>query len=243
MQSRTIPGFCLLLAAFSAQAGKHALSPSKVFESASPSIVVVQARDKSGKVIEMGSGVVLRRNVVVSNCHVFTSANTDTATVQYGQKDLHASLLYADTDHDLCSFTVKGLTAPPVQMGSTSQLKVGESAYAIGAPEGLDLTLSGGLISSLRHIRDGVVLQVTTPISPGSSGGGLFDDHARLIGITAYYMKHGQQLNFALPVEWIRELPKRGKLRTASATRLHSNARTGDCQQSCPLFHAASGTV
>ena len=213
MRTRIFFGLGLLLAASVAQAGSVELTPSQVFELNSPSIVVVQAHDTSGTVTEMGSGVVISKDVVVSNCHVFTKA--DTATILYREKSLPAELLHGDVNHDLCSFTVKGLNAPAVQMGSTANLKVGEQAFAIGAPEGLQLTLSGGLISSLRNIPGGIVLQVTTPISPGSSGGGLFDSQGRLIGITSYYMGEGQQLNFALPVEWIRELPLRGKVPAA----------------------------
>lgn len=161
-------------------------------------------------------------DTVVSNCHVIEKANT--ASVLYQNKHFAATLRYEDSERDLCSFAVKGLSAPPVQMGYTSQVQVGDAAYAIGAPEGLALTLSGGLISSLRKIPGGVVLQMTTPISPGSSGGGLFDSEGRLIGITSYYMKEGEQLNFALRVEWVNELPKRGKLTTTNTIQFGQTA-------------------
>lgn len=187
---------------------------SRVFAAVSPSIVVVEAFDKNGHAIAQGSGVVIAKGVVVSNCHVFEEAGTKSASIIYRNKQLPAELRYGDPDHDLCSFTVEGLTAPSVQMGTTSALKVGEDAYAIGAPEGLDLTLSNGIVSSLRKIPGGVVIQTTAPISPGSSGGGLFDSQGRLIGITSYYEKEGQQLNFALPVEWIEKLPEHATLRT-----------------------------
>lgn len=208
MHTRMILGFVLLTVASVVKADGDDLSASKVFEVAAPSIVVVEAHNKNGAIVARGSGVVIAKGVVVSNCHVFTKA--DTAVVRYREANYPAALQYGDMAHDLCSFTVNGLSAPPVRMSSTPSLKVGESAFAIGAPEGLELTLSGGLISSLRKLPDGVVIQMTTPISPGSSGGGLFDAQARLIGITSYYMKEGQQLNFALPVEWINELPRRG---------------------------------
>ena len=143
-------GLGLLFAASATQAADDGLSPSKVFELASPSIVVIEAHDKAGAVIALGSGVAIGDGVVVSNCHVFTKA--DTATVRYRQKNVPAKLRYADVEHDLCSFTVAGLTAPPVRMGSTFQLKVGEPAFAIGAPEGLELTLSGGLIRLSAHL-------------------------------------------------------------------------------------------
>jgi len=209
---RCLPVFAVFIIAVtsSAWAADVELKPSEVFATDAPSIVVVNSFDKNGKAIALGSGVVISKDTVVSNCHVVEKAAT--ASVLYRHQHFPAKLLYADVPHDLCAFTVQGLDALPVRLGSTSQVNVGDTAYAIGAPEGLELTLSGGLISSLRHIPGGVVLQMTTPISPGSSGGGLFDSQGRLIGITSYYMGNGEQLNFALPVEWIKELPKRGKL-------------------------------
>lgn len=225
MRTRTIAGFVLLTAASVVKADGGDLSASRVFEVAAPSIVVVEAHNKDGAIVARGSGVVIAKGIVVSNCHVFTKA--DTAVVRYSETNYPAALQHGDMAHDLCSFTVNGLPAPPVRMSSTQSLKVGESAFAIGAPEGLELTLSGGLISSLRKLPDGVVIQMTTPISPGSSGGGLFDQQARLIGITSYYMGEGQQLNFALPVEWINELPQRGRLKaTADQTPYEPPSQT-----------------
>lgn len=217
MRTLIMLAVCLLAAIPQAWAASTDLKPSQIFAADSPSIVVVVAYGQDGKPIAQGSGVVIAKDTVVSNCHVIEKA--DTAGVLYQSKRFAATLRYEDIERDLCSFTVKGLSAPPVSMGSTSQVQVGDAAYAIGAPEGLDLTLSGGLISSLRKIPDGVVLQMTTPISPGSSGGGLFDSQGRLIGITSYYMKGGEQLNFALPVEWVRGLPQRGKLASANVSR------------------------
>ncbi|MGH9440374.1 MAG: trypsin-like peptidase domain-containing protein, partial [Terriglobia bacterium] len=81
-------------------------------------------------------------------------------------------------------------------------LAVGEKVYAIGAPEGLELTISEGLISGLRDFDKERVIQTSAAISPGSSGGGLFDAEGRLVGITTFYLKGGQSLNFALPAEW-----------------------------------------
>lgn len=186
------------------------LSPSALFRVASPSIVVMEALGKDGKAIAQGSGVVIAPGVVVSNCHVFTKAAT--AVVRYQQHRYAATLKHGDPDRDLCSFAADDLPAPAATLGVTSTLAVGDSAYAIGAPQGLELSLSGGLIASLRSLHGGRLLQVTTPISPGSSGGGLFDSQGRLIGITTMYLKESQQLNFAVPVEWVNELPGRSTL-------------------------------
>lgn len=97
---------------------------------------------------------------------------------------------------------------------------------------GLELTLSDGLISSLRVIPDGTIIQTTAPISHGSSGGGLFDSNGRLIGITSFLHKNGQNLNFAIPAVWINDLAPRHQAREeALAARLEEEARKAEEQK------------
>lgn len=179
----------------------------EVFQKASPSVVVVQAQDKDGKPVAFGSGVVMPDGDVVTNCHIIVDASS--IEVYHGEKGYNASTRYVDWDRDVCSFSVPSMKAPSVSVGNTKNLKVGSRVYAIGAPQGLTLTFSEGIISSLRPVEGGQYLQITAPISPGSSGGGLFDEEGRLIGLTTFYLKEGQQLNFAVPVEWIGELSQR----------------------------------
>jgi tetratricopeptide (TPR) repeat protein len=112
--------------------------------------------------------------------------------------------------------TVPDLKSAPVAFGTASNLRVGQHVHAIGAPKGLEQTMSEGLISSLRPYEGSQYIQTSAAISPGSSGGGLFDDQGRLVGITTFQFIEGQNLNFALPVDWIGELPKRSQATTAA---------------------------
>jgi S1-C subfamily serine protease len=80
-------------------------------------------------------------------------------------------------------------------------LEVGETVYAIGNPLRLDRTLSDGLLSARRVIGELRYLQTTAAISPGSSGGGLFDGRGNLIGVTTFTAKGAQNINFAIPAE------------------------------------------
>lgn len=186
-----------------------AMTAAEIFEKASQSVVVVQIQDDKGKNIALGSGVVLPGGDVATNCHVIEKA--DGITVYQGNKGYHAVPRYIDYDRDVCSLSIQDMKAPAISIGSTKTLKVGSRVYAIGTPQGLTLTLSEGIISSLRLVEGGQYLQITAPISPGSSGGGLFDEEGRLVGLTTFYLADGQQLNFAVPVEWIGELAKRNK--------------------------------
>lgn len=97
-----------------------------------------------------------------------------------------------------------GPTLSPVHVALSSTVATGERVYAIGAPEGLELTFSEGVVSSLRETEGVHIIQTSAPTSPGSSGGGLFDAQGNLIGITTFQLKEGQSLNFALPGEWVK---------------------------------------
>jgi tetratricopeptide (TPR) repeat protein len=185
----------------------QAMTASQVYEKVSNSIVVVYGLDENGKGQTYGSGVVIPGGAVVTNCHVIDMASA--IKVNYQKKSYPAVAQYIDLERDVCTLVPKGLVAPSVGLGNTDNLKIGERVYAIGAPKGLELTLSEGIISSLRNIDGDLHIQHTAPISRGSSGGGLFDEEAKLIGLPTFYLKEGQQLNFAVPVEWVRQLPER----------------------------------
>ena len=191
----------------------YAKTPSQIFEAVSPSVVVVLALDAEGKTKSLGSGVVIGKEQVITNCHVVEKGIS--LRVKVGKNTHPATLKYSDSDRDLCQLVVSSLVAAPVSVGSVKNLKVGARVYALGAPQGLELTLSEGIVSALREADDGAIIQTTTPISPGSSGGGLFDEEGRLVGITTFYLGEGQALNFALPADWIATVSKRTK--TASA--------------------------
>jgi serine protease Do len=80
-------------------------------------------------------------------------------------------------------------------------LEIGEKLYSIGAPLGLELTLSDGLLSAKRALSGSHLIQTTAPISPGSSGGGLFDAYGNLVGITTFLLKNSENLNFAIAAQ------------------------------------------
>jgi hypothetical protein len=108
-------------------------------------------------------------------------------------------------EHDLALLSVPGLEIEPLIMRSSASLQIGERVFVVGAPRGLELSLAEGLVSSLREYEGGVAIQTSAPVSPGSSGGGLFDARGNLIGITTFGVL-GENLNFALPAEWASEL-------------------------------------
>jgi S1-C subfamily serine protease len=146
---------------------------------------------------------VIAPGVIVTNCHV-TKGSFD-ITAKVGREEFRAQPGPSDEERDLCRLTVQGLQAPVIPMGSVKELKTGQRVFAIGAPQGLELTISEGIVSSLRPVGDSVMIQTSAPVSPGSSGGGLFDASGRLVGIVTFQHRFGQNLNFALPVDWVKE--------------------------------------
>jgi len=180
-----------------------------VFAATSPSIARVRAVDPSGQKVSQGSGVVISPGVVITNCHV-TTGSAD-ISVKVGNGEYRAAVTLADEELDLCRLAVSGLDAPSVAVSTVKSLRTGQRVFAIGAPQGLELTISEGIVSSLRESAQGTVIQTTAAISPGSSGGGLFDAGGRLVGVVTFQHRYGQNLNFAVPADWINEMQARTK--------------------------------
>jgi S1-C subfamily serine protease len=185
-------------------------SAEDVFTEIAPSVGRVNVFDTSGSLIGTGSSVAIDDGVMLTSCHVATLGAK--LAVKVGDAILPATVQLADEAFDLCRLSVPGLRAPPVTIGSVATLRTGQRVYAIGAPAGLELTISEGIVSALRRVDEGTVIQTTAPISPGSSGGGLFDLSGQLVGIMTFQHRYGQNLNFALPADWI------GKMRARRAS-------------------------
>lgn len=88
-------------------------------------------------------------------------------------------------------------------MGDSDAVQVGDEVTAIGSPLGLKNTVSKGIISAVREEQDWYILQTTAPISPGSSGGALFNQKGEVIGTTYAGMASGENLNLAVPSKYI----------------------------------------
>ncbi len=203
-----------MAATSAAPVNRGPMSAEDIFAYVSNSVARIQTFDAAGRMIAQGSGVATGNSVVITNYHVVRDAQR--ITVKVGGNVLDAVVQIADKELDLCSLRVMGLYSTPVVVAS-GEVRVGQTVYAIGAPQGLELTLSEGIVSSLRQTSKGTIIQTTAPISPGSSGGGLFDSRGQLVGIVTFQHKTGQNLNFALPATWIFEMQNRESSEDVSA--------------------------
>lgn len=199
----------LLLCGFASEA--RALEPDVIFQRVSPSVWTVKA-DRGKGVFSVGSAVAVTPAALVTACHVVDGAAS--AVVSQGTAAITVSLITRDPDpsRDVCVLnTNTPFKLPAVEIAPIDGVRVGQRVYAIGSPHGLELTLTEGLVSALRPKAPGQlpIVQTSAAISSGSSGGGLFDDQARLVGVADTVSSGGQNLGFAYPAQWVMELPQR----------------------------------
>lgn len=206
----------------------RALTPAELFAQVAPSVWRVQTFDRDGLPLGQGSGVVTGFAELVTNCHVLAKAQRVQIRRDGLPQPLPARLARWDVQRDLCQLSVPGLSAPAVALGRADQAAVGQPAYTVGHPKGLDLTMAAGLVSSIRRNDAGqlVLLQTSAAISGGSSGGALFNERGELLGLTTLGIFGGdsQNLNFAIPAEWILDLPRRHEAARAAARSVGASA-------------------
>lgn len=217
-----------------AQAQPASLAPEVLFDMVSPSVWVVRTQDEAGRALALGSAVVVGPGRLITNCHVLARAKAVVVArenVTYG-----ATLEFPDPDRDLCQLKVANFHAPAVAIAAPQTWRVGARVYAIGSPRGLETTISDGLLSGIRRNEQDQIeaLQITVPISPGSSGGGLFDAQGRLVGITTMILRNAQNVNFAVPSSWIAEVPERAQAALAAKAAAAANVGASTSAQTTP---------
>jgi len=245
-----------------------------------PSIVVITTYDKEDKILGQGSGFFISKNGdVITNRHVLQGANHAKVKTAEGKLYPIARVLAEDKEGDLISVSagwdfsgVDRLLRPelkhplisvsigeevyPVSI-STSIPQVGERVIVVGAPLGLEKTVSDGIVSAVRDIPSfGKIIQITAPISPGSSGSPVVNMKGEVIGVATFLLVEGQNLNFAIPGDRVLKLSpgkgvtlaewgaERKEERLASAEGLYSLGLaffwTEDYEKALPYFEEAT---
>jgi S1-C subfamily serine protease len=173
----------------------------------------------SDKPIAQGTGFLVSADgVIVTNYHVIETGNVALVKFPDGTVLPVDGVLAADKVRDLAVIKIHGKTFRTLTLGNSDRVQVGEEVVAIGNPLSLESTVSNGIISGVRTSKEqgGKFLQTTAPISPGSSGGPLFNMAGEVVGINTLYLAGGENLNFAIPVNDAKNL-----LSTKSA-KLHN---------------------
>lgn len=165
----------------------------QVFQQAGAAVYMVKALPR------LGSAVAISDHELLTNCHVV--GDLTRVTLLRDHKELPAKLISEFDKGDRCVLRVDETLPAWVRVRSYDSITIGERAFSIGTPIGLELTFAEGIVSSKRVLDDRRYIQTSAPVSPGSSGGGLFDAQGQLLGVTTFQIQRAQNLNFAIAAE------------------------------------------
>ena len=167
----------------------------------------LEMTDRNGTIIGFGSGFFVQENQIATNLHVVEGAAKGTAKL-VGKNTFYniTGFLAADTDNDLVLLTVLTYGIAPLPLGNSDDIKIGATVYVSGNPKGLEGTFSSGIISNRHDMSMKKRLQMTAPVSPGSSGGPVLNDMGEVVGISYMTIEGGQNLNFAIPSNYLKKL-------------------------------------
>jgi len=194
------------------------------------SVLLIKTYDEEQNLTSTGSGFLITEDgLVVTNFHVINGASyidviSDTDTVHSVEK-----VQAYDIGKDIAVLQVNGLKGiKSIKLGDSDLIKLGDSVVAIGSPIGLKNTVSTGNISGIRDEENTKTIQITSPISSGSSGGALFNLHNEVIGVTFASIIEGQNLNFAIPINYVKDLISVNKNLTVEALKQETKMNLGN---------------
>lgn len=179
---------------------KNDLSSKEIFDSCSPAVICIETYDANEKPCALGSGFFITGNgVAVTNFHVLENATFAVAKLGSNWYTV-MGVLYFDEELDFAVIKTNATNVPYLNIGDSSDIYSGDEIYTIGNPQGLTNTISDGIISNPKREDFNGMIQITAPISSGSSGGALLNSRGEVIGITTGTLTSGQNLNFAVPI-------------------------------------------
>jgi S1-C subfamily serine protease len=177
--------------------------------------------DTNGQPLCIGSGFFIAEGVIATNAHVIEGAGSGSAKLVGATQTFPIlGILAIDHHADLALIEVSAV-APALHLSDAQMPVVGDSVYVIGNPLGLEGTFSQGIVSGIRTTGTDSLIQMTAPISPGSSGGPVLDGAGDVVGVSVATFKEGQNLNLAVPVSYLAHL---FEIRSASAAPFRTTA-------------------
>lgn len=190
-----------------------ALSSEQISEKCAPAVFYIDIYGFNGALAGSGSGFFISADgLAITNFHVAANSMMLVITTQDGKQYSDVSIIDFDKDNDLALLKVNGGVFPYLELGDSDTAKQGQIVYAIGSPKGLDNTMSTGIISNPERILDGVTyIQISVPMTFGSSGGALINEQGEVIGVTSAIYGTTADLNLAVPSNWITQLNRDSK--------------------------------
>ena len=204
--------------------GAYAQTAQQIAQKAFDSTVLLVMEDANGQQLSLGSGFFIGNGQIASNFHVIEGASRGYAKLIDGDTKYDIDgVLAVDMKHDLVILKVSA-QSPALSLGDSEAVQIGDSVYAVGNPKGLEGTFSQGIISSIREIESANLLQITAPISPGSSGGPVLNGKGEVIGVSVATFRGGQNLNFAIPADYLTTL--KNQIKTATNAKPLAKIKT-----------------
>ena len=187
-----------------------ALTVPEIAEIALDSTVYLQVKKPENQ-ITSASGFVIGEGLIVTSYHIAENMLIGSTARLVNSVLIHPIefIVAVDKAHDLAIVKSSGISAPPLLLGDSDTVRIGDTAYVAGNPEEYIGTFSVGYISAIQLSDPFVadkVLQMTAPVSHGSSGGPVLNDRGEVIGIVSSIETAGQLLNFATPVNFLKSL-------------------------------------
>ncbi len=217
--------FAFLLIAFAATAPTISAQDflPELVRRIKPSAVAIETFDAKGASISRGSGFFIAADKIITNRHVIEKASRVEVHLMDGKKFSAKGVLSIDGEGDLALIQVDVPPASAVPLPLVqSAPQEGESIVVVGNPFGLEGSVSNGIVSAVREIPGyGKIIQITAPISPGSSGSPVVNMRGQVIGVATLQAAEGQSLNFAVPASRITQL-KIGTLQTFASLNAES---------------------
>ena len=183
-------------------------SAEEIAEKALAATVHLEVKDRNGKILGFGSGFFIGKNQIATSFHVVEGAAKGTAKLVGKTRKYAIKKIYIKTDkeNDLALIRVTPFAGEPLSLGDSDGVKIGQTVYVAGNPKGWEGTFSDGIISSIRGSSTRKLFQMTAPVSSGSSGGPVFNSKGEVIGVSFATFKGGQNLNFAVPSNYLKSL-------------------------------------
>ena len=214
-----------------------------------PGVITLVTYDHKNRELSQGSGFVLSGDgLAATNFHVLQDAYRAEATLGDGRL-YHVLRVHGfSVDRDLVVFQLGRMRAGRLErpsglhslaLGGSAGLRVGDRIATISSPKGLANTVSDGLVSGIRDDEGERLIQISAPISPGSSGGPVFDAAGRVVGIATLQMSEGQNLNFATPIDSLVVLIAQREDMTLNDFQKRARLETGDHDEFNRSFDAA----
>ena len=182
------------------------MASTVVVDKVFPGTVLIATEDKNGQYQSLGTGFLVSPNVIATNFHVIE--NSHSGYVKFVNKDkvyeIDGVVGYS-SEYDLALIKIEDNSGTPLTLKSPA-VDIGQKIFAIGNPLGLEGTISDGIVSGLRDLEGFSLLQISAPISPGSSGGPVVNENGEVVGVATLTYIEGQNLNFAVPIKYLKEL-------------------------------------